>query len=68
MAGKSICRILALYDLDERLRHYTCTEGFLKIDSVKSSSFHALLSGKYFNQNGDSLIFEGDLKVKRKKS
>jgi hypothetical protein len=67
IAGKSICRIMALYDLDERLRHYVCMEGFLKIDSVKSSYFHALLSGGYFNQNGDSLFFEGDLKVKRKK-
>ncbi|UCD94027.1 MAG: hypothetical protein JSU69_09690 [Candidatus Zixiibacteriota bacterium] len=67
IASKSICRIVALYHLAERLRHYTCTEGFLKIDSVKSSSFHALFSGKYFNPENDSLVFEGDLKVKRKK-
>ncbi len=64
---KSICRIIGMYELDDRIKHYECREGYLKIDTVKSSRFHAQMYGKYFNYKNDSLIFEGDLNVKQKK-
>lgn len=67
IAGKSVCYIIGLYDLDDNIKHYLCNEGYLKIDSVRSSRFHAFLSGKYYNIEKDSLIFEGDLNVKRRK-
>jgi len=67
LKNKSVCRIIGLYKLDDRIKHYVCREGFLKIDTVKSSRFHAQLYGKYFNYKSDSLIFEGNLNVKRKK-
>ena len=63
IADNSICRLIGLYEIADSLKHYECREGFIKIDSVKSSRFHAYLSGKYFNRNNDSLLFEGDLKV-----
>lgn len=67
LKNKSICRIIGMYDLENRLKHYECREGYLKIDTVKSSRFHAYLYGKYFNYKNDSLVFDGDLNVKEKK-
>lgn len=63
---KSICRIIGMYELDDRIKHYDCREGYLKIDTVKTSRFHAQMYGKYFNYKNDSLVFEGDLNVKRR--
>jgi hypothetical protein len=67
ITDQSICRVIGLYDLEDDLKHYVCDEGYVKIDSVKSSRFHAYLSGRYYNTRRDSLIFEGDLSVKRRK-
>ena len=67
IAGQSVCRIIGLYELTDSLTHYVCAEGYLKIDTVKSSRFHAILSGKYHNVMDDSLRIDGDLSVTRKK-
>jgi hypothetical protein len=67
LKNKSICRLIGMFELDDRIKHYECREGFLKIDTVKSSRFHAQMYGKYFNYKNDSLVFEGDLNVKQKK-
>lgn len=67
IADRSICRIIGMYELADSLRHYVCRDGYLKIDTVKSSRFHAWFSGSYYNVNNDSLIFNGDLNVKRKR-
>jgi hypothetical protein len=67
LKNKSICRIIGLYELDDRLKNYECREGYLKIDTVKSNRFHAQLYGKYFNYKNDSLVFDGDMNVVHKK-
>jgi hypothetical protein len=66
LAGRSICQIIGQFNLPDSLRIYNCREGYLLVDSVKSSKFFAILSGKYYNVNNDSLIFSGQLKVKKK--
>jgi hypothetical protein len=67
LKNKSICRIIGMYEIDDRVKHYECREGYLKIDTVKTNRFHAQLYGKYFNYKNDSLVFDGDLNVKEKK-
>jgi len=67
LAGNSICRLIGLYQFDDSLKHYSCREGFIRIDTAKSARFHAYLSGKYFNISNDSLILEGDLSARLKK-
>jgi hypothetical protein len=67
LAGKSVCRIIGMYELSEDIRHYVCHEGTLAIDTVKTSRFRAHIYGKYYNTNNDSLIFDGDLNVKKQK-
>nr|MBN2276572.1 hypothetical protein [candidate division Zixibacteria bacterium] len=66
IASRSICRIIGLYDLPDSLRHYECIEGFLKIDTVKSSRFHARVAGIYLNPVNDTLSFDGDLNASRR--
>lgn len=65
---KSICRIIGNYEVENQIKHYVCREGYLAIDTVKSSRFFARMYGKYFNSANDSLIFEGTLNVKQKSS
>lgn len=67
IAGNSICRLIGFYETADSLKHYECREGYIKIDSVRSSRFHAFLSGKYFNLRNDSLLFDGDLNVRLRK-
>jgi hypothetical protein len=67
IADKSFCRLIGLYELPDRMKHYDCMEGFLVIDTVKSKRFRARLSGKYYNAENDSLIFDGDLNVRLRK-
>ena len=67
ISGKSICRLIGFYEIADSLKHFSCREGFIKVDSVKSSRFNAFLSGKFFNRHNDSLLFEGFLKAEQKK-
>ncbi len=62
----SLCRLEGRFDVDERLRIYHCMKGFMVIDTVWTSSFRARLSGIYVNPENDTLIFEGDLKARRR--
>jgi hypothetical protein len=66
IADHSVCRIIGLYELDDAIKMYHCREGYLLIDSVRRSSFYGDLSAVYFNNQGDSLKFTGDMKVRRK--
>ncbi|SYZ74723.1 hypothetical protein TRIP_C90351 [Candidatus Zixiibacteriota bacterium] len=67
LAGNSICQIVGQYNRAESLKIFDCTEGFILIDSVKSNKFFASLSGKYFNIEKDSLVFQGEMKPREKK-
>ncbi len=67
IAGHSLCQLIGRYELPDSLNLYYCREGYMKIDSAKSSGFFAFLSGKYFNVKNDSLQFSGELRVKKKK-
>ena len=67
LKGKSICQIVGQYNRPESLKLYNCTEGYIRLDSVKSNKFFASLSGKYFNMEKDSLVFQGEMKPKQKK-
>lgn len=67
IGNSSLCKLVGRYELPDSLNLYYCREGYLKIDSVKSSSFHAFLRGKYFNIKNDSLQFSGELRVKKEK-
>jgi len=64
--GQSICKIIGLYELDDAINMYQCRNGYLLIDSVKRSSFFGELSAVYNNNQGDSLKFTGNMKVKLK--
>jgi hypothetical protein len=63
---QSICQIIGLFNLPDSLRLYRCREGYLLIDSVKSSKFFATISARYFNINSDSLSFSGSLWIKKR--
>jgi hypothetical protein len=67
IGGKSICQIIGQYNRPESLKIYNCTEGYIRLDSVKSSKFFAVLSGKYVNLQNDSLVFWGEMKPKKRK-
>jgi len=67
ISGNSICRLIGFYEIEDSLKHYSCREGYIKVDSVKSSRFNAFLSGKFYNRQNDSLLFEGFLKAEQKK-
>ncbi|PKK82238.1 MAG: hypothetical protein CVT49_14790 [candidate division Zixibacteria bacterium HGW-Zixibacteria-1] len=67
IGGKSVCRLIGLYEMADSLKHYDCRQGYLKIDTVKSSRFSAYMSGKYFNSENDSLVLEGRLNAVKKK-
>jgi hypothetical protein len=64
---KSYCRIVGMYERDDKFKNFVCREGYLRIDTLGASKFSAFLSGKYFNIINDSLVFEGFLKARRKK-
>jgi hypothetical protein len=66
ISGNSICQLVGRFNIDDTLKIYNCREGYILIDSVKSSRFFAILSGKYYNQSNDSLIFSGAVKVHRR--
>ncbi len=66
LRGRSICRLEGRFDVDEQLRIYRCMQGFMVIDTVWTSSFRGRLSGIYVNPENDTLIFEGDLKARRR--
>ena len=66
LKGRSICRLEGQFNLDEGLRLYRCTEGYIALDSVWASSFRARLSGIYVNSENDTLVFDGDLKAGRR--
>lgn len=63
LAGQSLCRLEGRFDLEESLRLYRCTYGFLAVDTLWTSSFRSRLSGIYVNGGNDTLIFKGDLKA-----
>jgi hypothetical protein len=67
IADKSICRLIGLFDLNDNLKRYYCRDGYLLIDSVKSSKFYARIHGAYYNFQNDSLVIDGNLVVKKKK-
>ncbi len=67
ITDRSICHIIGQYELDEKLKMYYCRRGYLLIDSLKRSGFYGILSAQYQNRQGDTLVFEGNMKVKRKK-
>ncbi len=66
LKGRSLCRLEGQFNLEEGLRLYRCTEGFIAIDSLWASSFRARLSGIYVNSENDTLVFDGDLKAGRR--
>ncbi len=66
LRGRSLCRLEGQFNLDEGLRLYRCTEGYIVLDSVWTSSFRARLSGIYVNSERDTLVFDGDLKAGRR--
>jgi hypothetical protein len=67
IVGHSLCRLEGRFDLDEKLRVYSCRQGFLVIDTLWSSSLRARLSGTFVNAENDTLVFRGDLKANRRK-
>ena len=67
IADQSICILIGRFELADSLNLYYCREGYLRIDSVKSSTLYAYLSGKYFNINNDSLQFAGELRARKQK-
>ncbi|MBN2227570.1 MAG: hypothetical protein JW763_09410 [candidate division Zixibacteria bacterium] len=64
IADKSVGRLTGQYDLSNEQRTYICREGFILIDSVKNTGFHAVLSGLYVNPDHDTLQFRGNLKAR----
>ena len=67
ITGRSICRIIGLYEMADSLKHFRCTDGYLLIDTVKANRFTAYLSARYLNVVRDSLAFRGRLDVQRLK-
>lgn len=67
ISGKSFCRLIGLFNKADDLKQYECREGYIIIDTVKSSRFTSILSGKFYNPENDSLILEGRLNAVLKK-
>jgi hypothetical protein len=67
MDENSVCWMTGDYEVADSLRMYQCREGYLLIDSVKSSKFFLTMKAKFVNIIGDSLVFSGDMRPKKKK-
>jgi len=66
IAGNSTCLLVGKYDLPDSLKLYYCRQGYILIDSVKSSRFTAVLDGTYISITRDTLRFKGALKARRR--
>jgi len=66
IGGESLCRIIGMYELPDSVRNFECQDGFIRIDTVKSSRISAVFSGTYQNSLADTLIFEGSIGAKKK--
>lgn len=67
IVDRSVCRLIGLYNLPEEQRRYTCHEGFMVIDTVRSRLTCGYLYGHYININNDTLSFEGRFRARLKK-
>lgn len=66
LAGKSICRLIGRYELEEKQRIYECVSGDIVIDTVWNTALRARVNGVYVNAADDSLKFSGDVKARRR--
>ena len=55
------------YEAPPGERVYTLAHGDMLIDSIKSSDLYTSISAAFYNQAGDSLHFEGQVKIRRRK-
>ncbi len=59
LKDQAVCLLMDKFEWPDKMRKYYCKEGYIAIDTVKSNRFTAFISGKFYNPNNDSLIFEG---------
>ncbi len=64
LAGRSICLQIGNYDLPESLRVYTCRQGYIAIDTLKSNIIFSRVKGIYLNDLNDTLTFSGNIRAR----